>query len=1719
MAQCYSFRRRHLHEFAIGAFLMVPAMSMAEEFNMPQFGRVEKQVTETIDFYDLKGTSQISSSSSNNSFATVVFTPANPGEAVQITFSRIHLKGDGKNYPVSLSVFDGNYDEDVTYPTTTSSVPVTDFPDNGRLIQRYYSAEDKSLIEETDITFTSSEPDGALSVCFLYKYAAACDGWEAKVSSVTLTDQQLLAATEDYSSVNPQVYGGLKDVCLGSLNLTTEGILNPFKATSVSFDLDDPDGILENVRLYAAGKPIEAQPAVDGQTYTFPLDFTLSAGDNIFSVKADVKGSAPFYSSASLQFTGIATTAPSTPAITRTEPASVTVAALVMMPADGSHLTATVEDGKSVLFYDNGGPEANYPEQSSGTVTFKPAEGSEGKVMIDFSSITLFNTNPAKNDRLVVYNGTEAQPGNELVTLLKQTKALVRSTSDDGALTVSFSTTTGVTKAGWEATASLFTPTAMTLVGTDITAASDKTVNAGDTGCELLRMLVKTKDTEPAMILSGITLDFDTTAPQWENVRIYSTRHSETLNLADALMLAESPVAGEGMTLTLDTPLTLLEGDNYLWVTADIKESARSGETVNAIVKSLCLNGTDEAVTAPSGATGRTVRNLVYPSKTHPVKTVYGSMEVANKPYSEYYGGYEGTKDDLLVTFLPSGEGHVCEIDFSKLNLYYYESSWSPSSNVTPVFKVFAGTAAEGEPLYVHVKDNNLADGEDSSAIGTIRSTAADGALTILFNAGTTGSSTTKDTRFGFSGEVREYQSRPMTAISAEAFASGQTTVPIATATNVPVIGLKVVTEGNLNPLPLESVAFTLKADPSIYSSLKLASSGHKMTADNASVIATATPDGASVTFSPAAPLSEGENIFWLLADIDSGAAPGSVVDAKIDALTIAGNGMEVADSDPEGEILTVNTYDPVLGDKEQTVEVGEHPVVINGVTAAYMTNDYTITAKPAIEGGKVTATFTEGSFNVNTSYQYITVIGGAEPFGVDYDTTYPVSVTSTREDGRLIIEYHSMTIANEDGWKCTLSCDARKPMTMTDFKNISAGAANATRGSDVLVGGLGFDVSGDKNEITLTGFGFDIPDAPEIFSELRLYATGEDPEFLRNKLIASNDATSTTLVPSEPLVIAAAGKYHFWLLGVVKPDAAIGSSAVIKPASLTYTTAGTEETADLSGLDAKTLTIVEGFHGTFNIGSSVNAAYPDFASAVRDLADGIEGPVKFIVEPGTYNERLDLDHIQGVSATNTITFEGESGDPSDVVLVSDQWVEPPYSDDKLEHYYGVATIRGTSHVALRGMTVKTTNVEFPSVIHIADGSSDVTIEDCVVSAPASSTTYNNLTLVNSYVGQSSTSVNNRLSVIGSDLRGGYCGIKFGSANVSQPESEGITVSGCSFANQGYQAIYLYFAKDVTLTDNSLTGTAGSSDKNYCQMIDLDISGPATIERNILESSKTGTYGLYLRRLAGSDDSPVIIANNILDIDAGSRPGAAIQLYNSASKPYTGFLIAHNTVETSGSDIIMPLIINVKTGTEVNGLIANNIFLNSARTYVIKEQYGPSGATYRNNAGYTPDSDYAYWGGNYDQTMTWNQWILASGETGGVNALIPFDNSDDTRPLWPASFADLKQGTPLPEVPTDFLGVTRDTTAPTIGAYESFTSAIDGIEADTTMSDAAPATLTAGDFLAVEADNADLRIYSLSGVLLMQVRVNGAASIPVGDLPRGLFVMTIGDQACRLLLR
>ncbi|MBL4755445.1 MAG: hypothetical protein JKY52_17850, partial [Flavobacteriales bacterium] len=74
---------------------------------------------------------------------------------------------------------------------------------------------------------------------------------------------------------------------------------------------------------------------------------------------------------------------------------------------------------------------------------------------------------------------------------------------------------------------------------------------------------------------------------------------------------------------------------------------------------------------------------------------------------------------------------------------------------------------------------------------------------------------------------------------------------------------------------------------------------------------------------------------------------------------------------------------------------------------------------------------------------------------------------------------------------------------------------------------------------------------------------------------------------------------------------------------------------------------------GTYTIGG-ITPTYATFTLAVSDLvAVGVSGPVIFDVRDGTYPEQISIAAITGVSSTNTVTFQSESGDSSLVTITS----------------------------------------------------------------------------------------------------------------------------------------------------------------------------------------------------------------------------------------------------------------------------------------------------------------------------------------------------------------------------------------------------------------------------------------------------------------------------------
>lgn len=1584
----------------------------ASELLMPQFGYQTVQVTEPIDFYDMKGTADITSTSNNNSFSTVIFQPAAEGELVQITFHSVQVLNDGSTYPANLSIYNGTFDtSSVTYPTTTSDVSsLTVFPVNDNLLDRLDGTY-------SDLVYTSTTDDGALSVCFLYKFAKNCSGWEATVKSVKPTDMVINSVTADYTAMPESVYPGQKEVELGSVTVNAEGLKNLFDATSISFKLQNNDVIDPSaITLYAGTAKLATELSNNGDTYTLKFNRTLTSGDNKFTLKADILATAPFYNSLSMEFTGLTTTSSDTPAITGGSPVTATVAATVFITADP---TTYYVDEKGFKFYDDGGPDNNITEKFNGQITFVPSVSGK-KVAIDFTSLALFNTYEPNNDILNIYNGTEADPSKLLRTLSKETKALIHSTSEDGALTVTLKSVTGITKAGWEADVKLFEPQAMTLSDITTNAISTDNVTAGDKECAMLTLNISTENTEPALTLQSIGLGTSDTYAIIDKVKIYSTGNSAAFSTAT--LAGEAEVNSDDLTVNLTSPITLGEGDNYFHIVYEINVTAQNDNTVSARINKVTLSGNGYDIDDSATTATRTVKNICYATTGTKTQYVYGSIEFKNEPASSYSEGYTGDSVDRTVVFMPGNDGYVVEI--SEFTKFYFYSTYSGMAS----FAIYNGTSATGTPLFQLTTSNR-----NTIPDTPIRSTDESGALTVVFNAKGVGASTSSV--YGWTATVSEYKLSPM-QLSGTAEVT-QTNTDIITCspaqTNQELIGFNIGTTGSLDPLKLTEVVVNLKGCSEHIAKVYLTSSGTSNTLSINNVIGQGTPEEGSetVTIAPAREfnLSEGTNYFWINIDMKDGVGSDKVIDAKVEKIVIGLTDLTPEPNDPEGERITKNIYLLESG-KGHEVPVGDESIMFyddggpDGKITRYFAG--TVTFKPTHEGKAIKLNVKSlGLANgekLNISYG--TEVKTTPDAVIDYYSTAPMCVVALGDDGALTVDFSTNAYSQGDGWEIEVMEYELQPLSLGHVTIEAINDTEVLRGSETPLLKAAVTVDGDKGEFPFNNFTFSATD-PALFTKTTLYATGTAEGLSMTNPIATADGFSLDC----DYTVTLPGTYYFYLVGRVNPESNLESTSTVTAVSLTHQT---DNTTAIESDAAATVKVIEGFSGRHTIGSSDEAEYTTFADAINAMSAGVEGAVVFEVEDGEYNELVKLDHIKGTSIDNNITFKSKSGNPENVIISSDNYSQPEYSDDRSFYEYGVLTVRGTDYVTFDGMTIKTSVTTFPSVVRIVDGTTHFTLSSCSVEAPMSVNSYSggSTQLFTSYVQSNhNEQVNHHITLKDSKFKGGYIGANIGSGWVTVDPEEGALIEGCRFENNGSKAIYVLYGKDVTIKGNELVNTATTIANFY--MLDLSVSGASRVSENkILQTAKVSatSYCFYLRNVTATADAPALIVNNECIIDADTKTSHGIYNTNAISN----LNIAHNSFRTTGSNAYSSAIFLYKP---MSGSIVNNVMQNEAGGYVFRYNTTNDVAhindvTFANNHTYSSGSvfSYCYPAGDLDYAT----WTVNSGETDGINGKAAFESALSLRP---SESGSLINGVKLSYVDTDIEGKQRAAT-PTIGAYE-----------------------------------------------------------------------------------
>ena len=1307
-----------------------------------------------------------------------------------------------------------------------------------------------------------------------------------------------------------------------------------------------------------------------------------------------------------------------------------------------------VQVGESALnFYDDGGPTGKIGEKFEGYVTFVPKEKGQ-KIRITFTNLELFNTYPEKNDLLKIYNGHGTESTKLLRTLLKDPVPITLiSSEDDGALTVSLKSVTGIPKAGFVATVEAITPTAMTFSSATASHPKEKEqAAAGELHKPLLLLALKTEGISPALTFSALNLSTQgTTSGALKRIALYRGTEVRT----DAL-LGEVTITGEDAHLELTKPTGLNFGDNTFLLAGDISDKATTGDKLSLTATSAILSGTPQSLSLPA-PTPYVIDNVCRSREGAPqTVTIYSDWTFAP---TMSFGHYDGGQRDQITTFLPSKQGEKIEIDFHSFDVLYQKGSIGTKA----VFKVYSGTKHTGTPLW-QLDDKTMNDGGPKF----LRSTSADGALTIVFNP-----TERVPARLGkgWNATVRSKEPIPM-QLTAEVVEQASTDEAPIGATNLEFLDLTLETTGSLTPKTLDAIKLQLKGEPKAFAALHLYSLPSPKAYAQKTLLGSVTPNGTtSIELKLTTPqeLPEHKSYYYVAADIAADATSGQALDLALPELTVSGAAVTIQQPDPEGARVTRRIL--LMASGENTVDVTE-PLSFydNGGPAGKYPAKFNGTVHFVPRQGEVIHLRVR-KLNIGR-LDHLTIYNGKEVkdeklitklSGVNAHTP---EIVSSAEDGSITVNFTSGRIGS-DGWDIEVSSEHPVALHVTDIKAEALKDVRLMKGAkDVPLMKFAVTIQGDHDAVNIQRFDFApfFAEGTTPWAKLHLYATETSETFSTAKLYAdNNNGFSGTTDYRKP------GTYYFFLAADVAQTAPAAAQITVKPSSIS---AG-EETKTLDTPPTATFALQAGIHGDFTVGSSAGTHYHSLKEAIDQLASrGIDGPVRLRLNAGTYDENFEIPAIAGLSETNTLTIEPTSGHRGDVTLTNTHYHKPDYNEKKPNP--GYFTIDGADYVTLRGLIFTTKKAEAPSLLQIRNGSQHLTIEDCELSAPRmTEIVQGDISLIRTHHWNQPYPNNDYLTLRNSHLVGGYDAVNIlGLGTTALPAQRGIILEGNTFENQGHKAIYLNCIADIAVRSNHILG---SGDVNY-QYQGMDISlgeGVEIIGNRVLIKDISGrnpsALGISLRRTSEHAQlirKPSLLASNEVIIETSAKLSEA-HAFSFTDEGLSDIKLLHNSALISGKHTgskTASLSFTSKGTGKITGLeVKNNLWQNLTSGVIYKtiEKITLESPVFADNVSYTEGKDFAKLG---TKTLDSIAWKTEMKEPTSRTAKVEFVAPNES--LLPKDFTQLSFAKHLQEVPTDIVGTKHPEENVTAGAYEakeqSFPALVAGYPKPVNLAAAAP---------------------------------------------------------------
>jgi len=365
----------------------------------------------------------------------------------------------------------------------------------------------------------------------------------------------------------------------------------------------------------------------------------------------------------------------------------------------------------------------------------------------------------------------------------------------------------------------------------------------------------------------------------------------------------------------------------------------------------------------------------------------------------------------------------------------------------------------------------------------------------------------------------------------------------------------------------------------------------------------------------------------------------------------------------------------------------------------------------------------------------------------------------------------------------------AYSSMTCTQNNTNPAGAGLANQ----VIIGIQVNVTGALNAFSATSFSLNTTGTTSTadISSAKLYYTGFDPNFAPTNLFATVNNPSGSFVMNGNQLLEGPGPNYFWLAYDVPITATAGN--VLDAQCTSVTVNGTPYAPTVTN-PTGSRSIFAQMNGSYTInptGTGLNN-FTSFSAAVNRLIwVGITGPVSFAVSAATYNEQVTIPPIPGASATNTITFDGGTGNRTSRIL---QYSTPNQND-------AVVLFNGADYISFKNITIRATGASYGYGVQFAPGIDQMgsnynRLITCNIEVPTNTTSSYHIPIVASMLGSYSTSGNNANYTLIQDCNifSGYFGMSwYGVSSSAYTQCVGNEFLGNNFYDWYYYGTYFYY--------------------------------------------------------------------------------------------------------------------------------------------------------------------------------------------------------------------------------------------------------------------------------------------------------------------------------------